>query len=661
MIAAGGRGSALTFGSFLRRAETLGILALTLALAIGYGAAREAWPFQAIEGQTLDWRFRIRGPRIPGPEVAIVAIDDRTLAELGRWPFSRVWLARAVDALVADGARVIAFDLLLVGSEAGPAAPAGDTADRALAASLARAGNVVVPFAFVFDPAEANVFELPAAVEAAAFRVVRSDGRPRPEPAAHPAGALVPLPSFLEAGMPAHATIFLEADGSFRLANVAIRYGDAYYPSLPVETARLFLGADRDRVTLSLGRGVSIDDHFLPTDPKMRLAVDHAGSAGTFRTLSLVDVLRGAFKAGAFRDRIVLIGATASGLGDRFVTPFSSSLPGVEVFATMTENISRGGFLRRSPLTAGLDLLAVVLGGLLAASVGMLRGPLAMLLAMAVLLGGWSAINLYAFVALRSWLNFTFPALAIVAGSGMVVVGRIVRENRLRTDAERRSERLARYVSPLATISLGMQHADGGSAERSRMAAVMFTDLVGFTRASEKMTPGETAQLLRRFHACVERAARGHRGVIDKYIGDAALVVFGVPSAEPSSSADAVVCARAIAAEVAGWNAELQRAGQPGVGCGIGIHFGPVSVAEVGGSVHAQITVTGDTVNVASRLEALTRTVGTTVIVSDAVVEAARAAGAEGALADFAALPVQSIRGRDRPLGIWAWPAPSGR
>jgi len=671
----GSAGPAGRLPALWARAETLAVLGLALVMAALYLAARDSGPFQAVEGETLDWRFRLRGPAAAGAEVGIVAIDDRTLAALGRWPFSRTWLAAAVDALAADGARVIVFDLLLVGSEASGApdlgapeagAPdigsseAADGADRALAEAIARAGNVVVPFAFVYDAAQANVSEVPEAIAEAAYRVVRSDAGGRLDLPPHPAGLLAPLEAFLAAAQPAHVTVFVEADGSLRLSHPAIGYGDSYYPSLPVEGARLFFGVERDEVILDLGAGLSIGGRPFATGPRMALAIDYAGPTGTFETWSLIDVAEGRVAPGSFRDRLILIGPAAVGLGDRFETPYSAMLPGVEVFANVIDGFLRRGFLRRGSDVLWFDLLAIALAGVLVAGLGALSRPAAAMAAAACLLGVWSALALYGFVAYRLWLNYTFPSLVVVLGAALVVAGLAARETRRRGAAERQGETLSRYVSPLAAARL--QEAAGAQpADRTQLAAVLFTDLVGFTQASEKMAPAAVAGLLRRFHDCVERAAQAHGGVVDKFIGDAALVVFGVAGAGPADAANAIACARRIAGEVAGWAAagETAQSGGPALACGVGIDFGAVSIAEVGGSAHAQITVTGDTVNVASRLEALTREWRTTIIASDAVLGAARAAGAGALLEGFEGLPAQRIRGRDRPVNVWAWPAPA--
>lgn len=642
-----------------------------MTLAVVYLAARDIGPFQVIEGETLDWRFRLRGPQPVSPDIAIVAIDDRSLGELGRWPFSRAWLAAAVDAIAGDGATSIVFDLLLVGPEQQARAPpesgaaasgnpsdaAGSDADRLLAEAIGRAGNVAVPFAFVYGPDEANVSDLPDVVERAAYPVVRASGVGLARRAGNPGGALVPLERFLAAGRPAHATVFVNADGSLRLTHPAIRYGESYYPSLPVEGVRQFLGIERQDLTLDLGKALSLGNRSFPMGPDMALAINYAGPRGVFETWSFIDVAKGGFPPGTFRGRLVLVGSDAAGLSDRFETPYSPALPGVEVFANIVDNFLGRGFLRRSPQTTLIDLMAIGIAGLMAASLGLLRRPVAAMLATAAFLGLWSAVAVYSFIAWKTWLNFLFPALALLLGATIVIAALAARESRRRSYAEARSTSLARYVSPLAMSDLQARESRS-EIELAQDAAVMFADLVGFTHASEMLPPAAAARLLRRFHGCVEEAALAEGGIVDKFVGDAALVVFGVPQRGASDAVSATACARRLVRALAEWQRESGGAGLPELTCGVGIHYGAVSIAEVGGRTHAQITVTGDTVNVASRLQALTRDWSTQVIVSDAVVHAVRAAGALEMLDGFAELPVQKVRGRDRRIRLWAWPAP---
>ncbi|MEQ9641592.1 MAG: adenylate/guanylate cyclase domain-containing protein [Alphaproteobacteria bacterium] len=595
------------------RLETMLIAALTVVLAGLYLAARDAGPLQAVEGLALNQRFALRGPVSPGRDVTVVAIDEASLRELGRWPVSRTVLAEAVRRIAAAGASVIVVDLLLLGDE-----EAG--ADIALAAAMAEAGNVVVPYAMQFSgPVRDRA--VPPQVLRSAYRAVLTDPAGDLAPTAR--AILAPLPTFLDVASPAHATVLLADNGHLRFIHPAIRYGDAWYPSLAVTAVNKHLG---HTVTAA--------------DPARARALNYVGPAGSFPTWPMIDLIEGRVPPAGLAGRVVVLGATASGVGDRFVTPYDSALPGVEVFATAIDNLLHDRFLRRGPDAELADLAALLLAGIATAWLVAIRSVGLALFAGTALLVGWCAINLAGFAHAHLWLNFTFPALLIVAGTAVAVAGRGLREGRQR-------RRLTRYVSPL-TFVRGRRRA-----EHDQIAAVMFVDLVGFTQVAETLPPAELTETLRGFHRRVEHAAVTHDGLVDNFIGDAVLVVFGLGRAPAAAARQALSGARAIVAAIADWNAERAGSGLPAIACGVGLHVGPVRVAEVGGATHAQITVTGDTVNVASRLEALTREMSATVIASDAVIDAAGTGG------DFAALPPTALRGRGAPIGLWAWRAPN--
>ncbi len=673
MWLAGARRSVGRFSrAYFLHAEALLILALALALILLYPVGRDSGFLRTIEGHTLDWRFQLRGPQAPAPEIAIVAVDERTLSETGGWPFSRAWLARTVEQLDAAGARTIVFDLLLTGSERrglqplfeSPALFLRDTwgetrgekvttgGDQALAYAIQRASNVVVPYAFSFDPKTLNATELPPSVRTSAYRLVLEERPTSGEREFEAGGMLLPQKSFLAAGYPAHVTVFLEPDGEVRFAHPAIRFGDDYYPSIAVEAARLYLGLDRDEVALRLGRSLNLGSRRLPLDGNTSMALNYAGPAGIFPTFSLADVATGKVMAGAFHGKIVLIGATATALGDWFMSPFSLRVPGVELIATMLDNVLAARPLRRGPKAAGWDMAAIIAVGLLALGLVRLRRAAAIALAGVGLLAAWAVVAGYVFSAHAVWLNATFPALLIILGAATAMMGRTVREARARMQAERQQETLAHYVSPLTSAGLARAGTMRGEGQTTQ-AAVLFVDLVGYTRTSERLAEPGSAAMLRNFHELIETEAARFGGTIDKFMGDGAMLVFGVPDGKDRDAANAIACAQSLVAALRQRNEAGPEADAPAIRCGIGIHFGPVILTELGGHMHRQITVTGDTVNVASRLEAMTRDWSAAIIVWKC--EAARAASADEETAGFELLPIDHVRGRTAPLKLWAW------
>ena len=246
--------------------------------------------------------------------------------------------------------------------------------------------------------------------------------------------------------------------------------------------------------------------------------------------------------------------------------------------------------------------------------------------------------------------------LFLLTAAGLAVFVR--RARRLvaqQAQAERERANLSRYFSPNLVEELARSDEPLGPT-RQQDVAVLFADIVGFTAMAERLSPSAVIELLRAYHGRMERLVFDHGGTIDKYIGDALMATFGTPRAGPSDATNALRCARAMVDATAAWNRERAHGGAPAVGVGIGVHYGPVVLGDIGGEARLEYTVVGDTVNVASRLERLTRAQHASIVASDAVVAAARREdGADSGtlLADFTPGPPQTLRGRSEALAVW--------
>jgi adenylate cyclase len=237
-----------------------------------------------------------------------------------------------------------------------------------------------------------------------------------------------------------------------------------------------------------------------------------------------------------------------------------------------------------------------------------------------------------------------------------------------RAEAERARANLSRYFSPNIVDLLADSDEPLGPVRRQQVA-VLFVDIVGFTRMAEAMTPEAVVALLREFHQRMAEQIFACGGTIEKYIGDEIFAVFGLPSASPHDAANALRCAGLMLKELAAWNAERADRGELPLGIGIGLNYGPAVMGDVGTEHSLSFTVIGDTVNVASRLQGLTRELGTPLIVADAVVGQIRAGHSEGGRSQEspadggtppAALPVElrdqgerELRGRSGAIRIW--------
>ena len=219
--------------------------------------------------------------------------------------------------------------------------------------------------------------------------------------------------------------------------------------------------------------------------------------------------------------------------------------------------------------------------------------------------------------------------------------------------AARERANLARYFSPTMVDELAGRDEPFGPVRRQNVG-VLFADMEGFTTLAEAMTPEDVMLLLREFHARMEAEVFRHGGTLDKFIGDALLVTFGVPTASPLDAARTIACARAMLAAVEAWNAERRTAGQPPLRIGVGAHYGPAVLGEIGSERSAAFAVVGDTVNTASRLQSLTRELSCAAVVSEALVEAVLASSAREAdlIRDLEPRGTVTLRGRAHPVGI---------
>lgn len=244
--------------------------------------------------------------------------------------------------------------------------------------------------------------------------------------------------------------------------------------------------------------------------------------------------------------------------------------------------------------------------------------------------------------------------LLIVTGLFAGVVARMRQVVLRQTEAERDRANLARYFSPVVVDQL-TQAEDGLGAVRKQDAAVLFADIVDFTGFAEQQPPEETIAMLREFHAIVAEQIFEHDGNIDKYIGDAVMGTFGIPNPDAKDPANALACTRATLTAVKEWNDRRSTAGKPNIRATIGVHFGPVVTGDIGDERRLEFAVIGDTVNVASRLERLTRELGADAIVSDSVVSAARRNRSldDPLFAGLKQASPQAIRGRAANLEVW--------
>jgi len=662
------RGRAVLKRLPLGRVDLLISLLVTLAGLLVFwrvevaGADRGALSLlRTVELRSLDVRFKIRGPRPHDPRIAIVAIDENTLRKLGAFPVSRDAYARLIDRLHAAGARTIAFDadfptpeknaardaLHQLQTELGkdPAALAKIRAiertsdnDAIFAESMKDAGNVILGHIFL-DRERTEGTDAKAAqdyydiVSLQAFPQVRKVTRN-----GHDFDMKAAWPGEVEWGIEPNIRLLAEAaktygffnaipdaDGTYRREPLIVRYQDQdYFPSLAFQAVKEFERVpDQDTIAFMSETGlesIQLGRHAFRTERDGTVLINYAGPYRTYPQYSMAEVISGAVPAGVFRDKIVLVGATALGIGDLRATPFESTAMGVEIHANTIDNLLHVGEPGRSFLRRGLNQEVVDLAFILALGLGMgavfsHSRPLLSTLSAVLALLIFGAAVYESFARLGWWLSFVLPAGVLVVNYAGVTSFRMIFEER-----EKRKIRktFSQYVSP-GVISLierdpKKYFRTGGE---SKELTIMFSDIRSFTSISEGMSPDALVFLLNEYLSEMTDILFKRWGTLDKYIGDAIMGFWGSPYPQADHAARACACALDMHARLRELNRKWESDGRKQLSIGIGINTGVVNVGNMGSQRRLAWTVMGDPVNLASRLEGLNKEYHTGIIVSE--------------------------------------------
>lgn len=614
-----------------RRVQILVALALTALWGAGIYAAHAKGHLRfldRLEATLTDWRTQIRGVQRPPDLVTIVAIDDTVVKRGGSYPLPRADLARVVDTIVQFKPKVVAIDLLLVDRSAA-------IGDATLANTLAT-GPMVLAAAAIFPSASETVepnSEGPLAVLPQAERF------------------LLPLPAFADHAEVGVVNVATGQSGSPLSVPMLFRTQDKVELSFPLRVAARAL----DKALTIASDHLMLGNRAVPTDADFALPITYYGPRRTIRTVSAQSIFDGTLDRAAIENRIVVIGASVAGGGDFYPTPFDSLMPGVEVVSTaITHLVAGDGIVRDYRVRIADALAAILLPMLLVGLLAWRRSALGIVAAAAVVMA-WAGLNALAFTH-GIWLNAAttlaaaVPPVAIFAGVQLWAGGR-------RTQyLAAKSRSLAQFQAPAVQEWLARDPNFLSKPVRQN-AAVVFIDLSGFTGLSERTDPDAIQEVLKAFHALIDRTAVDCGGTITGFLGDGAMILFGLPGAMPDDPARALKCAIDLHRGIERWIASLPPAIGDRLGFKIGAHFGEIVASRLGES-HQHITATGDTVNVASRLMEVAVQNGARLALSDTLLDAADFHGAPDGMLTGPLLA--QVRGRSGVVTVWFWRDHSG-
>jgi adenylate cyclase len=567
-----------------------------------------------IELKTYDMRLRAL-PSAPPAHVTIAAIDEASLARLGRWPWSRTTFAQLAERLDKLGARVIAFDLFFPERESA-------RVDEQFARAIGSTRKVVLATSFV-DRSEEVRHLGPASLAAARLAIapqaiadLRWSGAQSAFPMREPLGVLVNILELQRsAAYVGHIDIVPDSDGVVRRAPLIRRFDGRYYPAFDVQVARAYLATEVPALEVApYGiAGLRLGERYVPLDEYGQFLVRHR-RPGSFAEVPIADILDGRADAALLRGRVVLVGNTATGIGDARATPYGHTLPGVEIRASIIESLLQGDALQRPEWMMVVDIASMLLiAGILITLLPRLGVAAGGVLAAAVF-AGYLLLAMYLFRNQGLWLNLVYPTLLVVllfASATLVEYFFAFSEKRYLKRA------FAHYVPPAVVDDLV---ADAGKLQlggEKRELTVLFSDIRGFTTLSESMAPEHLVKLMNEYFTVMTAKVFAHRGSLDKYIGDAIMAIFGAPVAEPRHAAHACRSALDMLRALRGFQDSLRQRGLPAIDIGVGINTGLVVVGNMGSADRFNYTVVGDPVNLASRIEHLNKEYGTNILVSE--------------------------------------------
>ncbi len=666
-----------------------------VALFLGHAARYYDLPVvNRLEALAYDARLAMTMPQTVDSRVVIVDIDERSLAVEGHWPWRRDRIAALIDRLFEDyHVRVIGFDVVFaerdessglgvlrklaqhelrdvpaVGSAIEALAPQLEF-DRILAQKI-KGRPVVLGYYFNRDAADiaTRVNQLP---EPVLPRGIFQGRNVRPTVWT---GYAANLPELQAAAAAAgHFNPVTDEDGITRRVPMLAEREGAYYETLSLAVVRLGLGSPPIKPGFTNVPGWSRDYPGLdwldagpvriPVDRDVAALVPYRGPARSFPYLSATDVLRGKAAHGDLDGRIVLVGSTAPGLNDLRSAPVGEIFPGVEVHANLVSGMLDGRLKQMPPYVLGAEFTLLALSGATLALVLPLLNPFRATLVTLVVLAGVAATN---------GLIWQYGNLVLPLASGVLMIILLFGLNMsygffVESLAKRQiASRFGQYVPPELVDEMSRHPERFSMAGESREMSVLFSDVRGFTSISEGLDPKALAQLMNEFLTPLTQVIYRRRGTIDKYMGDCIMAFWGAPVADAQHASNAVLAGLEMLATMTALQPEFKARGWPELHIGVGVNSGRMSVGNMGSEIRVAYTVMGDAVNLASRLEGLTKQYGVGMIVGEATraackdiafreLDRVRAKGKREPVAIFEPLgPAERLEpGRSDELALW--------
>lgn len=523
--------------------------------------------FASLDSVLYDFKFKIRGHLKPDKDIVIVAIDEKSIEKLGRWPWPRRVHARLIDILVQKGAKVVIFDVLFTEFD-----KSDPLSDKVFHQVVKRSRRTVL----------------------GCFFHISQDGSP--------AKILLPIYEKLGSNRVGFVNIFPEMDGVCRRLPLMREFKGREIPSLSLAGLAIYYNKTPSEIIAEKKIVLDVNDEML---------INYRGGFEMFDYISYADVIDGKIPKEKIKDKIVLVGGTATGLFDFKPIPYAPVFPGVEIHANAISNIINGNFLR--PVSGVWAFLMVLI---FCAASGFYLAKL----------GAWGG-SVFAFLVLFGYLffsyllflkNFSFSYIAPIVTVILCYIGIVV--YRFFTEEKEKKhikKTFSYYLSPHVMNEVLSDPSRLKLGGEKQFLTVLFSDIRGFTTISENLKPEEVVCLLNEYLTEMVKVIFKYDGTLDKFMGDAIMAFWGAPIPQNDHALRGVSAAIDMIKSLKVLQSKWRSEGKSVLEVGIGVNTGDMVVGNMGSLDRMDYTVIGDNVNLASRLEGLTKEYDTQIIISE--------------------------------------------
>ncbi|MCB9480287.1 MAG: adenylate/guanylate cyclase domain-containing protein [Desulfobacteraceae bacterium] len=587
--------------------------------------------FRSFDFEITNLFFKMRGEKTPSDKIVIIDIDEKSLNEIGQWPWPRNTIAELIIKINAKKPKITGLDMFFPEPDRtspdrifkkmkikGIDSQKLDDHDKILGNVI---GSFPVVMGYIFD-FKNNMEKKCCPFSSAAIKINSDNVKFRDLYLNEAENVLLNINELSTSLSEGFINILPESSGLVRKAPLLIKYNNIPCPSFALEIFRIYSQSSSITILPSSQKkdkknallGIYSENNFIKTDIDGQMFINFKGRPFTYKYISAADILNEK-KNFDLESRIVLVGTSAAGLLDLKATPFSGACPGVEIHATIIDNMLNNDFMHFDKFTeTGISYFILVPVSILISFILVISGPIAAGLITTLSICGIFLTNYFLLFKNNIITGFSFPVLSIAVLCMTIIVFNYFFREREKKFIQKA---FSHYVSPEIVNELIKNPEKLSLSGETKTISIMFGDIRDFTAISEKLKPHELGELLNIYFSKISEIIRNNNGVVDKFIGDAVMAFWGAPLENKTHAKDSVLSAIKILSEIENLNIAWRKKNFPVIRLGMGINTGEVRIGNFGSIDRFDYTVIGDNVNLASRVEGLNKFYSTNLLITE--------------------------------------------